>query len=516
MRRGSGVGEKNSLIWQGLLMELVTLTIWKMNSSLSIDFIGYAILELVMGLVGISVLSCGLRKSELEEDTTSRYYYSLDDIIEKALLLGFCMLIFHFFYVVQVQDNIKRWWSEYVAQSICYNVAFIISSIVLMGLVWHMVQDLLHRIWATAEVREMKYVSGQALRLRWWSRYTIIFSFLCLVYFFITGDSRSTPVENGILSLLFLGLHWGIGLGIYILLCKLEQPPSGKDTGNCTDRYEKSHDKQAAAVVGAVAVALGITAIFRYSSCRDFESIDYNHDKIILTKYTGDRAWVKIPEKIDGKQVLGMTDVFAENKKLRKVWLPDGLEWLGCDAFFGCEKLDKIDLPASLKIIGDWCFYGSGVAVVNQKEDNLEQVGTKVLTYTPWIANQRNSRQDRFRILGSTLVSYEDAEDLTGSLVVPEGVEMISRHGFSGDNSTLIPLEELYLPSGLREIGQDALYGMTYLKYIHIPETVQNIDESNFRYLPEDIVIVGKKGSEAERVAIQQGVDFLEEGLEKR
>lgn len=82
MRRGSGVGEKNSLIWQGLLMELVTLTIWKMNSSLSIDFIGYAILELVMGLVGISVLSCGLRKSELDEDTTSRYYYSLDDIIK--------------------------------------------------------------------------------------------------------------------------------------------------------------------------------------------------------------------------------------------------------------------------------------------------------------------------------------------------------------------------------------------------------------------------------------------------
>lgn len=516
MRRGVGIGEKNSLVWKGLLMELVTLTIWKMNSSLSIDYIGYAILELVMGFAGISVLSCGLRKSELEEDTTSRYYYSLDDIIEKALLLGFCILVFHFFYVVQVQDHVKRWWSEYVAQSIYYNTAFLIGSMALMSLVWYMVQDLLHRIWATAEVRGMEKASVLALRLRWWSHYTIIFSFMCLVYFFITGDSRSTPIENGILSLLFLGLHWGIGIGIYVLLCKLEQPASGKDTGKCADRYGKSHDKQAAVMLGVVAVALGITAIFRYSSCGDFESIDYNNDTIILTKYTGDRAWVKIPEEIDGKQVLGMTAVFEDNKKLRKVWLPEGLEWLGCDAFFGCEKLDKIVLPASLKIIGDWCFYGSGVAVVNQKEDNLEQVGAKILTYTPWIVNQRNSSQDRFRMLGRTLVSYEDAEDLTGSLVVPEGVEMISRHGFAGDSSTVIPLEELYLPSGLREIGEDALYGMTYLKYIHIPETVQHIDESNFRYLPKDIVIVGIKGSEAERVAIQRGVDFSEEGLEKR
>jgi hypothetical protein len=76
-----------------------------------------------------------------------------------------------------------------------------------------------------------------------------------------------------------------------------------------------------------------------------------------ITGYRSDDAVVKIPEMIDGYEVVGIgSRSFAGNTTVTKVILPPTISYIGANAFSLCESLREINFPRSIMKIGDKAF----------------------------------------------------------------------------------------------------------------------------------------------------------------
>ena len=95
-------------------------------------------------------------------------------------------------------------------------------------------------------------------------------------------------------------------------------------------------------------------------------------------------------------------------------------------------------------------------------------------------------------------------EKLKG-VIIPDSVMIIDDGAFSYCQS----LAEVKLGQGVKSIGKNAFSGCESLKSITIPESVEKIEKDAFRWI-NDLTICGKKGSEAERYAKENGIAFEE------
>lgn len=511
--------EKNSLIRNGLLLELAVMTIWKLCSSLSVELMWYAFLEVILAQMGIFMLICGMRELKLEENSKSWLYNSHEKIYAWTVMMVCVFPVWHLIYIASqfgLLEDRQLWWKKEVAAVGNYDIGLTVCFILIIVAVWYMVSDLIMRIQNTAETCGWQEVKILATRLRWWRRWVILGCIILGGFYFLTGDSKSIPVESGLISAIFLLLHWGYVMGLFSLLRKMETNVSD---GRGEEREVPYHkwDKMSAGILGIIVVTLFIIAATRYSSEKDFRYYYYNNDKIILEEYVGGRMWVKVPAHIDGKQVIGLSESFRRNKRIRKVWISEGIQWLGAKSFQYCENLKEIHLPASLTLIGNRCFYDSGVERITLKEDNLQTVGIDAFASTPWkntpkLEKWPQGKGKEWAVLGETLVSFYSNGADTEVLQVPDNVKKIADYGLLRWSDDKITVRELYLPSGLEKLGKNALAGVQGLKDLHLSDSVLYIHENNLSERPDDFVVWGKKGSEAERMAQQMGVCFAEEG----
>jgi hypothetical protein len=76
-----------------------------------------------------------------------------------------------------------------------------------------------------------------------------------------------------------------------------------------------------------------------------------------ITGYRSDDAVAKIPEMIDGYQVVDIgSRAFAGNTTVTKVILPPTIAYIGAHAFSLCESLREINFPCSIMKMGDMAF----------------------------------------------------------------------------------------------------------------------------------------------------------------
>ena len=102
-----------------------------------------------------------------------------------------------------------------------------------------------------------------------------------------------------------------------------------------------------------------------------------------------------------------------------------------------------------------------------------------------------------------------DTDDLNMKLIIPGSVKNIEGYALWG----LEGVTEIVFEDGVESIGDYAVYNCKYLKKITIPESVTYIDDVSVGYLDsneenvisKDLVIVAKKGSEAEKYAQDNG-----------
>ena len=112
-----------------------------------------------------------------------------------------------------------------------------------------------------------------------------------------------------------------------------------------------------------------ISAIDFLVNC-DFSEDSYRCEEcwdgtVILFEYTGDKKYVIVPSEINGKPVGTISETFADNKKVKKVYLKSGITEIGYKTFYQCENLKKVYIPDSVKHIGFSAFESSGIKTIN-------------------------------------------------------------------------------------------------------------------------------------------------------
>lgn len=222
-----------------------------------------------------------------------------------------------------------------------------------------------------------------------------------------------------------------------------------------------------------------------------------------ITSYKGDEKDIEVPSVIGkasvssiGKEALSTWKQHYgdSRKKIKTVILSNGITEIGDKAFKGCSGIEKIVLPESVKKIGYSAFEGCFCL----KEIILPsriKVGEDAFRDCDSLRNE-----DGLIILGDVLYDYYEKDREKTTLIIPNGIVKIAYGAISSDYSSNGPsnLEEIVLPDGLVEIGEDAFYHMN-IKKINIPSSVKKIGKEAFRAnyglksieLPEGIKSIG-------------------------
>ena len=164
---------------------------------------------------------------------------------------------------------------------------------------------------------------------------------------------------------------------------------------------------------------------------------------------------------------------FEKCYKINSIILPDKLETIGNECFFSCRSLKTLILPISLKTIGHNVFAGSGVVSIESKSPYFESDGKALYTTGKEKLIEYYSNDKSFVVPQSVRAigtwSFNGAPII--SIIMRGNVETIEDCAFIGCHL----LEDVVLPTSLKEIANDAFSKCTSLKQLHIPEGVTKL-----------------------------------------
>ncbi|MBP1535616.1 MAG: leucine-rich repeat protein [Ruminococcus sp.] len=87
-----------------------------------------------------------------------------------------------------------------------------------------------------------------------------------------------------------------------------------------------------------------------------FSSVDSG---VVITEYIGDGGNVTVPDKLNGKKVVGIAEnAFFQCDAVTSVRLPDTILSIEDSAFFECTEMTSINIPNSVTTIGPCAFSG--------------------------------------------------------------------------------------------------------------------------------------------------------------
>ncbi len=187
-----------------------------------------------------------------------------------------------------------------------------------------------------------------------------------------------------------------------------------------------------------------------------------------ITGYKSDAEEVVIPSRVGGSQITIIDDrAFRENKRIKSVVIPEGVQTIRDEAFSACRSLERVILPQSLTSIGRSAFSGCSSLKSITLPESVTSIGD-------WAFSGCSS---------------------FNSVALPEGVTSIGDWAFSGCSS----LNSISLPESVTSIGDNAFSDCISLKNIALPEGVTSIGWSAFRgcnsltsmTLPDSVMYIG-------------------------
>lgn len=214
------------------------------------------------------------------------------------------------------------------------------------------------------------------------------------------------------------------------------------DTGTVTITATSTNGKFATCTVTVVAVS---EDDFRYTLSRNpGEDITAS-----IYEYNGTATNLRIPDKLEGYKVVSIWGGFENCTSLVSVEIPDGVEYIGDEAFKGCTNLKSIKIPESVKKI-DWgAFY------------NCESLTS--ITIPASVTE----------IYGWTFCNCQSLQ----SVKINGNITDIDSHAFCDCYN----LSEFDIPSTVTEIGEQAFWGCSRLRSITIPVDVTEINYATFK-----------------------------------
>lgn len=164
-----------------------------------------------------------------------------------------------------------------------------------------------------------------------------------------------------------------------------------------------------------------------------------------------------------------------------------GLKRIGGEAFYGCKNLKKLTIPETVEYIGGGAFYGcSNIWSLTYNAINAEC--ERLMESN--IPLEKIVIGDKVRRLPNGIFSGREFTEVT----LPACLERIDEFAFYGCKN----LTTINLSDSIRYIGDNAFYGCSSLKNIHWPLRLTTIGNYAFRQtaletisLPEGVTSVG-------------------------
>ena len=191
---------------------------------------------------------------------------------------------------------------------------------------------------------------------------------------------------------------------------------------------------------------------------------------------------ITIPSTLGGYRVVGIgKDAFNDNKGIKNVVIPDGIEYIGDEAF--CDTtIETLTISATVKEMGKMLCLESKLREYAVDEDN------------PYFSSDEYGvlyNKDRTKLL-----DYPCLSPYT-SYTVPDTVEIIGAHSFSSQ----FTVKEIIMPDSVKEIENEVFYGCSALERVRLSENLQTIGDQNFYFcyalrelsIPASVKLVGEE-----------------------
>ena len=261
-----------------------------------------------------------------------------------------------------------------------------------------------------------------------------------------------------------------------------------------------------------------------------YQTADEKGFELCVVDKTKAQGKLIVPSFIDGKAVVGIkANGFYECAGLTGLILPDTVEYIDANAFFGCEELTRVRWSAGLRKINSGAFDCTGLETLvlpegvtflggnafghaklksvslpstvakmtatNEKSDanpfafceNLEEIyvaeGNKAYKSD---GNCVMRREDNTLVAGckaSKIPSYTEhigrfafQGAALESVALPEGVTSIEDYAFAHNDR----LKEITLPQSLTSIGKAVFFWCAALESIALPDGVTSVGDNAF------------------------------------
>ncbi len=248
---------------------------------------------------------------------------------------------------------------------------------------------------------------------------------------------------------------------------------------------------------------------------QDFLYRELGDGTLEITGYQGEKTELSIPSKLPSVSGTGEREVarigeraFADRYDLKKVELPQGIAYIGKEAFQNCISLTEVSRQAEAALaegeeaggmVGDSAFQNCIRLVRASLPEGITSLGS--LAFQGCTSLRDVSLPGSLESIGQE--AFGGCRNLP-RLVLPGQVAEIGSLAFQGCSS----LAELTLPDSLVSIGRFAFVECTRLSYIALPERLGSIGYNAFEGCPENLVLGVVPGSYAREYAKKMGMEY--------
>ena len=170
----------------------------------------------------------------------------------------------------------------------------------------------------------------------------------------------------------------------------------------------------------------------------------------------------QVEEYVIGDNVLSIGDyAFRNCSFLESITIPTSVTSIGKSAFYGCSGLTSVTLPSTLTSTGDGSFEGcTGLTAVH-----ITDLKAYCRISFGWYAPLFYAHK-----------LYLNDEEVTGELVIPDGITSVSNVAFEGCTG----ITSVVIPEGVTSIGR-AAFKSTSITSVSLPESLTSVGIEAFQ-----------------------------------